>query len=129
MSKSTGVASELLFRYECIKKGIVPSIPDIDDGAGFDVITSHENKLCKIQIKSTNTKENTGYRVSCSKGSSTKKRYTKDHCDFIAVYIIERKIWFIIPIDKIKSININVYPDKINHRYSKYNSAWHLLAS
>ena len=128
MSRSVGIASELLFRYECIKRDIIPSIPDLDDGAGFDCVTSYENKLYKIQVKSTTTKKGYGYKVSCAKGSKNKQRYTKDHCDFIAVYIVTRDLWYLIPIDKVNSITITLFPDKLNHKYSKYNSAWWLLA-
>jgi len=128
MSKQQGVSSELIFRYECVSKGIVPSTPDIDDGCGFDVITSHNGNLLKIQIKSTSTKMNEGYRVQVSRGSKNKKKYTKEHCDIVAVHVVELDTWYFIPIEKVLGVNLNVYPKKLNHRYSKYINAWHLLA-
>jgi hypothetical protein len=129
MSKSQGTASEILFRYICLKKDVVPSIPDIDDGCGFDVITSYDGRLLKIQVKSTNYVEGNYYRVNVSHGTAKKKKYTKDQCDIMAVHIVSLDLWYLIPIEEIKSMNVKLYPEKLNHRYSKYKSAWHLLAS
>jgi hypothetical protein len=129
MSKQQGVSSELLFRYECITKGITPSVPDLDYGCGFDVITSHGGNLLKIQIKSTDSKRGDGYRAMVARGSKNKQRYTKEHCDIIAVHIVALDIWYFIPIEDVKGINLSMYPKKLNHRYSKYINAWHLLAS
>ena len=129
MSKTQGTASEILFRYLCLKKDVVASIPDVDNGCGFDVITSYNGKLLKVQIKSTSYKEKNGYRAMASHGSNGKKSYTKNHCDIIAVHIVDIDTWYLIPIEEIKAKIIKLYPDKLNHRYSKYKSAWHLLAS
>lgn len=128
MSKQQGVSSELIFRYECVSKGIVPSTPDIDDGCGFDVITSHNGNLLKIQIKSTTTESGDGYRAMVSRGSKSKQKYTKEQCDIMAIYIVPLDIWYIIPIEDVGGVNLRVYPKKLNHRYSKYINAWHLLA-
>jgi len=129
MSKAQGTASEILFRYLCLKIDVVTSVPDVDNGCGFDVITAYNGKLLKVQIKSTSYKEKNGYRAMASHGSNGKKSYTKNHCDIIAVHIIDVDTWYLIPIEEIKAKIIKLYPDKLNHRYSKYKSAWHLLAS
>ncbi len=123
MSKAKGIASELLFRHECLTRGIVPSIPD-GDNSPYDAIIECDKKLFKVQIKSTNTKNHTGYKVACSHGSTGKRAYCSSDVDYFAFYIFERSVWFIIPIAEIKSKNINLYPDKLNHRYSKYKEAW-----
>tara|TARA_R110002096_G_scaffold35973_1_gene100853 strand:- start:190 stop:582 length:393 start_codon:yes stop_codon:yes gene_type:complete len=130
MNKISGVAAELLFRHICIKKNIISSVPDLDAGCGFDCITSYDGKLQKVQIKSTNSITKTGgYKILAAHGSKNKHKYTKDHCDFLAAYISDIDVWYIIPIEKITGVTVNIYPDKLNHRYSKYKSAWYLLAS
>lgn len=129
MSKTQGTSSEILFRYLCLKIDVVTSVPDVDNGCGFDVITAYNGKLLKVQIKSTSYKEKNGYRTSGAYGSTSKKSYTKDHCDIIAVHIADLNVWYLIPIEEVKSKTIIIYPEKLNHKYSKYKSAWHLLAS
>tara|TARA_R110002096_G_C14234207_1_gene692179 strand:- start:181 stop:570 length:390 start_codon:yes stop_codon:yes gene_type:complete len=128
MSKVKGMSAELLFRSECLKRNIIPSIPDADNSS-YDAIIECSDKLLKIQIKATNSKEGHGYRISCSHGTGIKRRYSKSDVDYFAFYIIERNVWFFVPLNKIKTNNINLYPDKLDHRFSPYQNAWHIFFS
>ena len=128
MSTINGASSELLFRYECTKRDIVPSIPDTDI-MGYDVIVHCKHNLYKVQIKSTRYARNASYKINCGKNKYSNDNYTKNHADFFAMHIVPRNIWYIIPVEEIKVVSINLFPDDINNKFYKYKSAWHLLAS
>lgn len=128
MSTINGASSELLFRYECTKRNIIPSIPDTDI-MGYDVIVHCENNLYKVQIKSTRYPRGKSYKVNCGKNKYSSDTYTKNHADFFAMHIEPRNIWYIIPVEEIKVTTINLFPDDEKHKMNKYKSAWHLLAS
>jgi hypothetical protein len=128
MSTISGASSELLFRYECTKRNIVPSIPDTDI-MGYDVIVHCENNLYKIQIKSTSFVRGKSYKVNSGKNKYSNDKYTKNHADFFAMHIVPINIWYIIPVEEISVTTINLYPEDINNKYYQFKSAWHLLAS
>jgi hypothetical protein len=128
MSTIKGASSELLFRYECIKKDIIPSIPDTDI-MGYDAILHCKNNLYKVQIKSTRYARGKSYKISLGRTRCNDERYTKKHADFFAIHIVPRDIWYIIPVEEISVVSLNLFPDDSNHKYNRFKSAWHLLAS
>lgn len=96
----------------------------------YDLAIDNGSNIIRIQVKTTTKKcsrNNNGYRFSCSYGSEEKKKYNKDDVDFIAAYIVPLEIFYIVPIEIINSKNFKVYPDKLCHKYSKYKENWDIL--
>jgi hypothetical protein len=55
--------------------------------------------------------------------------YRIEEVDFFAIYVLEKKTWFILPsrvVLRLKS-NIRVKPGMKKQKYSRYEEAWHLL--
>jgi hypothetical protein len=123
-----GKIAEHQFIVDASKRNLLVSRP-VHDFRGYDLIVQGNAKLYKIQIKSTRQKAagKNSYRFSCSRGSKSKQAYTKDHVDYFAFYIFELNAWFIVPIFEIKTKNINIFPHKPDHKYTKYLEAWHLI--
>lgn len=129
-----GKIAEYQFVVDASRRNLLPSIP-VHDHRGYDLIVQGKTKLHKIQVKSTRTvatrapnkKGEPFYRIGVSKGSQGKKIYTKTDLDYFAVYIFDLNQWFIIPFHAVTSKNIRIYPSKINHKFSQYREAWHLL--
>lgn len=128
---SIGPIGELGVAYQLAKRGwsvYTPTAADVLQH--FDLIACKRNYIHRIQVKST-SKVETGtsrYSVTAAMGSQSKTRYSKQHCDFIAVLIIPVEWFFIIPIEHIKAISLR-FPVNFSgdHRYAQYRDAWHLL--
>lgn len=102
--------------------------------SSYDFITDYNGKLKRVQIKSSKTPHQSrgklydnSYKIICSHGVDSKKRYDKSHCDVIACYIAPLDLFFIIPISEIKSKTINIYPDRKDHKWNKYLESFQLL--
>lgn len=102
--------------------------------ASYDFITDYNGKLMRVQIKSSKTAHQSrgklydnSYKIVCSHGAKSKNMYSKSHCDAIACYIMPLDVFFIIPIKDVKSKTLNFYPERKDHRFSKYFEFWECL--
>jgi len=105
----------------------------------WDRAITHFNntkKFIRLQIKGTRSKDPNQDRFSLwpSKGKGdSKELYTEKDADFIIAHIEEATtgelFWYIIPVNKIKSTRIRLYPNLKTSKagYEKYKDAWHLL--
>lgn len=130
MSKELGDIAELCFMSRAKIAGFTLLTP-YSSNCAYDLALEYNGKINKIQIKCTNvTHENTVgkyYRIICSKGRDSKKDYTSKEVDFFAFYIMPTQQFYIIPFKDIKSKNIKLYPDKKDHKYSKYLENFSIL--
>lgn len=56
------------------------------------------------------------------------RRYVQSDFDILAVYVIPKDIWYIIPSEvATKKIAIRVRPGNDRNQYEQYREAWHLL--
>lgn len=127
-SKEIGTIGETVFSLKAIKYGLDLSRPVIDS-LKYDFIVDAD-KIHKVQIKTTSQQlknRKNVYKFSVGYGSTGKKTYTKNTVDFIVLYILPLDIFYIIPVEKISSLNIRVYPLNNNHKYSQYKEAWYLF--
>jgi len=117
-NSSIGKIAEMDFAKECIKRGIVPSMP-LDDCGGYDFIIEKNGKLVKVQIKSTTKlcKTKKIYRVAVQKGNYGDTPYSDSDFDILSVYIHPLNMWYHIPKDKIKTRGIGFRPDKPDSKY------------
>lgn len=133
-SANQGKIAELEFMVQATRRNLLASIP-IYDHKGYDLIVEGKKKLYKIQVKATqtiekdtsSTKKRTGYKINVGHGKNKSTLYKKDTVDFFAFYILEIRQWFIIPHSAVTAKSIRLYPNKPNHKYSKYIEAWWLI--
>lgn len=126
-----GIQSELKLIIECFKRGLNVSKPHTDF-TGYDLIVEGKSKkLYKVQVKSTRQKtintRSKAYKFNLARGANQKKAYGKKEVDFFALYIFEVDKWYFIPNPEVTGINARVYPNKNDHKFSKYYEAWHLF--
>lgn len=101
----------------------------------YDLIIDNGKKLIKIQVKSTNTNikgstgnvNENGFKAQIGRGKSSKTKYQKKDVDFFAIYIVRTNAFYIIPFNAVKTVTLNLYIDKGNHKFSKYLENWNLL--
>jgi len=125
--KDVGGLAEIGFIYEAKKRGLHIMKP-MTDNRKYDFIVDG-GSLYKIQVKSTAAKEKNrnNFKVSTSYGSHKKIKYQKEDVDFIAIHLTLADIWYIIPIENIKYLNIRFYPHKEDCKFNKWREAWYLL--
>lgn len=90
------------------------------DRCKYDFIIDMGGELKRIQVKGTGFRDiQKGDSYSCiiGNGSAVKKKYTKDEIDYFAIYVIPQDSWYMIPVEEVNSVSINLYP----HRVSKTN--------
>lgn len=125
--KEYGDIVELSFTLKALLKGFVVSDP-IGDVQKYDRIVDVDGKLSRVQIKGTSTKgSQKNYRCGVGHGRSSKTPYTKEDCDFIAIYVVPRDVWYIIPIEVIsdrKAIRLGI---DSSCKYVEYKERWDLF--
>jgi hypothetical protein len=56
--------------------------------------------------------------------------YAQDQVDFIAAYVIEADVWYIIPTAALEGrIHVMLSPHRQNSKFAQYKEAWHQLRS
>jgi len=85
-----------------------------------------------VQVKSTHTrrKSRRSFDVKTSHGHA-RRTYTKDDIDFVVVYIVPPRAWYVIPVCALNSgVKINLNPDNPRScaRFERYRDAWCLMA-
>ncbi len=118
-SNLNGVSAELKFCVECLRRGIIPSLP-ISQHSRYDVVVDDGNRFYKIQVKSNfkDIKENQkSFKVNLTTDSNG---YSQEEVDFFAVYIHYYKGFFIIKnIGKMSTIRLNL-EGKNRHYFNKF---------
>lgn len=104
-SKIQGELAELLFQSECLKHKVVVAKP-YGDSTAYDFIVDNGKQLLKVQVKSTNIKDGSNYRIMACKGSAIKTNYTEAEVDLFAFYIAPENVWYIMPTSLVKGKKI-----------------------
>ena len=65
------------------------------DSAQYDFILEHDGRFVRIQVKSTQFKDNGAY--PCAVHGSGQRSYPDDAFEFLAVYVVPEDVWYIIP--------------------------------
>ena len=66
--------------------------------------------------------------MSCMSGGRTNRNvYTKKDVDIIAAYVEPERIWYIIPVEKVRGETLYLYPHRVNNKgyYEMYKDAWY----
>jgi len=123
--KDQGDNAELRFMLLNHSLGYIVAKP-FGDNAKYDLIIDTGTELQRIQVKSTQRRETSGardaYNCCVCSGSKFKERYSKEHVDYVAVYVIPEDTWYKIPVEEIKGKSVKLYPHRCPQKniYEKY---------
>jgi hypothetical protein len=131
--KRRGELAELAFVYKAASLGFGAAKP-YGDSERFDFIVSSGHHLWRVQVKSTYSATNPGYRIHAhGNEASGPDLYTKDDIDMIVAYVFPVDAWYVIPIEAIKGRrSLYFYPNGSQRglaMYEKYREAWWLMKS
>jgi hypothetical protein len=125
--KRRGEWVELIFMMRGAELGFNVSKP-WGDSARYDVSVEDDGRFRRVQIKSTDVPRGDGGYICYLKRTGIQYYRVKD-VDFFAIYVLEKKAWFILPSRVVLSLksNIRVAPGVKEQKYARYEEAWHLL--
>lgn len=106
-----------------------------DNSHKFDLLIHKENRIHRIQVKTTNTldkQRNNRYVLNsaCSRKESSDRRnlYTRNDCDFIIAAVTPEEWYFVFPVERVSTLKISV-PLHLPHGHfsTMHKDAWELL--
>jgi hypothetical protein len=121
--KQRGELAEMVFMARASREGLQVSKP-YGDSAAYDFIVESGASCLRIQVKSTSSRYQKGFR--CNLRASMSRRYKLNSFDFAAVHVTPVDAWYIIP-GVLVSFGILLTPGKQDSKYYEYEEAWHLL--
>ena len=131
--KERGEWAELRFMAKAAELGFKLSKP-WGDSAPYDVAIEHRGHFLRVQVKSTMCQavprkphHQKGVFVANMRRIWT-RRYRPSDFDYVAVYVIPKDVWYIIPSAvATRRIAIRVAPGNNANQYERYREAWHPL--
>ncbi len=127
LPKRRGEWAELQFASKATLRGFTVSRP-WGDSAPYDFVLEHDGKFMSIQVKSTTYKAGNSY-VCNIRANANHSYYTAKEVDFMALYIIPKDIWYIVPIQEALKVKSSLFlnPHDLNSKYKKFKEAWQLF--
>ena len=132
MSIHQGRIAESIFRAESLKRNLKIFAPVCDDH-GCDFIIYNGVEYFRIQVKSTRKpdvrKSNVPtYKFSICRGANARS-YDGNEFDYVACYIMDLDIWYIIPIASVlNKTTIRINPKSKNCKYFQYRDNFRVLS-
>jgi len=127
--KRRGEWAELKFLLRATEEHLVVSKP-YGDSARFDFIVGDRPPLYRVQVKSTSIRGKRCYLARMTH-CYPPRRYRSSDFDFLAVYVIPCRAWYIVPMGALgaKQRNLSLYPHVKNStgHLERFREAWHLL--
>jgi hypothetical protein len=128
-TKARGDLAELAFVLKAASLGFAVSQPH-GDNERYDFVVDSGERLWRVQVKSTCCAFGRGgYQAQSCGGNNL---YKAKEIDFLVAYIVPRDIWYVIPVNRIRSSHsLTLYPSgcrKGGGRFECYREAWHLMA-
>jgi hypothetical protein len=129
-TKRLGELAEIAFLHKASNLGFHVSKP-FGDNEHYDFIVACENRLWRVQVKSTSTVLNGRYHVNAGRHLHQRVLpYRTDDVDFFAIYIRPEDTWYIIPgpiIYPRVSLLFCSRRDRKPGVYGNYREAWELM--
>ena len=98
----------------------------------FDFLVQGGQNIYRIQVKAAVHLRKGLYCVNIYRHQGRKLRpYLASEIDFVAVYIIPEKTWYIVPVREVVDRRMLMFRPKGSDRrdpYGHYREAWHLLS-
>jgi hypothetical protein len=96
------------------------------DSAQYDFILEHNGRFLRIQVKSTQFRDEGAY--PCAVHGSGQRAYPDDAFDFLAVYVLPEDLWYIIPAHAFRGqASVCLRPGRAESKYGKYLANWDLM--
>lgn len=135
-TKLTGELGEAAFLHKAIHLGLCVARP-WGDSRRYDFLIQSSptsNVFYRIQVKCTESINARGYQVQSTYCDGKRKgKYTSADIDFLVGYIINKDLFYIVPIaDCPKSASLRFYPDGSERNQAKlehFREAWRLLGA
>lgn len=128
-SKQLGLLGELKAQYDFIKAGYSVSCP-LGDYCSYDLIAEKNNKILKIQVKTTEKiKEGKMIFSLKSKNYYVDKYYTEKDADYFYLYCLENEQGYLLPVKNVPqggSWYLRTEPPK-NHQTANINFDYNYL--
>jgi hypothetical protein len=131
-SKDRGDLAEMQFMVAAAIRGFVVAKP-YGDNEKYDLIVDVGRRLWRVQVKSSAAVHHRGFAVRASWRTSHRQiSYKPSQVDFMAVTIVGKGIWYVIPVRALAGrLTINLYPfgsrRGSRNGFEKYRGAWDLL--
>ncbi|MGA8150326.1 MAG: group I intron-associated PD-(D/E)XK endonuclease [Terriglobales bacterium] len=125
LPKARGEWAEMRFMARAAEHGLTVNKP-WGESKHYDFAVEHEGFFVRVQVKSTMSRKKNNYGCILR---GARVYYTRDDFDFLAVYIIPRDLWYIIPAPLAITGRQRLYltPDYPRSVYEPYREAWHFL--
>ena len=129
--KKRGHWAELRFMAKAAELGFQLAQP-LGDTAQYDVVIDLGGHFLRVQVKSTCFQANNlkpgNFVASLVHACGPNHRYRQSDFDYLAVYCIQRDVWYIIPwaVASCKQ-SICVCPGDKQNKWEHYREAWYLL--
>ena len=125
--KALGEAAEAAFLAKATSLGFGVA-KTWGDSERYDFILDAGHKLWRVQVKSASYFTHHRYVVKCS---GWRRRYVMGEIDFIAVYIVPKNLWYMVPI-AVAELHWQLYffPERAGSRSINeiYREAWCQMA-
>jgi hypothetical protein len=125
-----GEQGELAFLSMASSLGFALSLP-YGHMQRYDFLLDTGTKIWRVQVKTTNHMLNGLYLVGTHHRANRRSlAYTEAEVDFVAVYILPEKTWYILPVRGVTEHRQLLFRPKGYHRrdpYAHYREAWHLF--
>jgi len=122
--KQRGEWAESVFMARANEHGLPVSKP-WGELSSYDFVIGKTGRFVSVQVKSTLSKQKTGYVCTVRGGH---RAYDAGSFDFLAAYVVPEDAWYIIPAKLIHGKEcIALYPNSPAAKYEKYREAWQLL--
>jgi PD-(D/E)XK endonuclease len=93
----------------------------------YDVLVGMGRGFWRVQVKRATRQYGGRYQA---RAGGNRRRYTKETIDFIAAYVAQENIWYIVPVEAFAgraALHFNPHGRR-KSKYEKYREAWCLLA-
>ncbi|MGB6677684.1 MAG: group I intron-associated PD-(D/E)XK endonuclease [Terriglobales bacterium] len=125
-----GEQGELAFLSKASSLGFALSLP-YGHMQRYDFLVDSGKNIWRVQVKTTKHMLNGLYLVGIHhRANRSAHAYTASEIDFVAVYILPEKTWYILPVREVTDHRSLLFRPKGYHRpdpYAHYREAWHLL--
>jgi len=113
----TGKIGEYICALRMLKSGISCQIANFE---ALDIIAYHEDRLIRIQVKSSTLKKNgsaplNGYQFNLGIGGKQKRVMTSADCDVIALVAIEQEQVIFYPQDRLPQKTKRLSPKRFDN--------------
>ena len=127
MAKDLGNYAELRFTLAAYEKGFSILRP-FSDSRPYDYVLEKQGRFIRVQVKSCSAPldEKGRFPVGIARGCTNKRKYTSDDCDVIAVYLKSLDIFYLIPIQFISTVKINLYPLREESKFIEFKNNWNV---